>query len=340
MGTITQKDIAHRLGVTRVLVSRALAGHDSVAERTQQLVRETALEMGYTQNSNFGARAMAMRRNGQVMRYGAIACVLGSPAERTQLSYWAQLQQGIEEAAQEAGYRVVLVNDERDCEATDGLIVHGGARGEASVPVVSLMEVGPETPGVVADNFGGARDLTEQLLQLGHTRIGCLMNTTGSTSVQARVRGWKAALRRAGVALEKEWLREMSLDGGYFLERGRANLEAWLADGFRELGLTALLVQNDRAAIGAMQALQEAGVGVPEDISIAGFDGTGEGDYCRPSLTTVEVPLRRAGREGVELLLQLINGQSAATRTLPCRVVLRESTAKPYVAGKPRKSAE
>ena len=331
MSIITQKDIAARLGVTRVLVSRALTGHESVAERTQFLIRETAREMGYHASSNADARALAARRNGRVPRHGVLACLLGSPEERQLLPYWMQLQQGIEEAAHQAGYRLVLGGDATDWENADGVIAHGAVVINASsqIPVVTLMEAGDAAPGVTVDNFTGAQELTAHLLGMGHTRIACLMNTTGSTAVKDRVRGWKCALRRAGIAPEAAWLRELSLFGGDFLGRGRLNMENWLSDNWNALGCTALLVQNDRAAVGAMQMLQAAGLNVPRDVSLAGFDGTGEGDFCTPRLATVEVPLRRVGQTAVELLLRLINGEKVSSRILPTRLCVRESIGPP-----------
>ena len=335
MATVTQKEIAEKLGVTRVLVSRALAGHASVAERTQLLVQETARELGYHDGSNAGARALAARRNGRQVRHGVLACALGQPELRQHLPYWAQLQQGVEEAAQHAGYRVVLVSGARDCEGSDGLIQHGQFAAENfTIPVVNLMEKNPLTSSVTPDNVKGARLATEHLLQLGHTRIACLMDTNSGLAIFDRVRSWRRSLKRAGVAFEENWFRELSLDGGDFLERGRWNMEAWLREDWKKLGCTALLAQNDRTAIGAMQALQAAKIRVPHDVSIIGFDGTGEGEFSTPRLSTIQVPLREIGRASVEILLRRIESsiedsesQSAIThRVLPVRLLAGESS--------------
>jgi DNA-binding LacI/PurR family transcriptional regulator len=331
--TVTQKDIAEKLGVTRVLVSRALAGHSSVAERTQVLVRETARQMGYHDGSNAGARALAARRNGRLMRYGVIACSFGAPGDREQLPYWALLQQGVEEAAREADYRVVLSGDAAQWDGADGIISHGPMRSEHSLPGVTLMDSGSKleesTLSVTADDFRGARDLVAHLLSLGHKRIACLMDVAGGHTVSERVRGWKYELKRAGISADKTWLRQLTLEGGEFLERGRCNMRSWLQDDWKKLGCTALIVQNDRAAIGAMQELQAAGIAVPQQVSVAGFDGAGENRLCTPQLTTVEFPLRQAGQRAVELLLQRIENRDARSEVLSTTLLVGDSTGLP-----------
>lgn len=327
MATVTQKEIAEKLGVTRVLVSRALSGHASVAERTQLLVQQTAREMGYHEGSNAGARALAARRNGREVRHGVLACALGQAEMRQHLPYWAQLQQGIEEAAQRAGYRIVLASGASDWEAADGLITHDAFLDEAlTFPVVNLMEKHVGISYVTVNNKLGGRLATRHLLALGHRRIACLMDAGSSHTVTERVAGWRASLTAAGIKVEERWIRKLSLEGGEFLGRGRVNMEAWLHEGWSTLGCTALLVQNDRTAIGVLQALQAAKIRVPHQVSVVGFDGTGEGEFCSPRLTTIQVPLREVGRVAVELLLRQIEGGEAAHRVLPVRLVESESS--------------
>lgn len=327
MAIITQKDIAEKLGVTRVLVSRALAGHESVAERTQELVRQTAREMGYHEGSNAGARALAARRNGRAVRHGVIACSLGQADMRQHLPYWAQLQQGVEEAAQRAGYRIVLASCPNDWEAADGLITHNTfLEEEFSIPVVNLMEKHGSHSFVTVDNKMGGCLATEHLLALGHSRIACLMDAETSPAVAERVVGWRATLKKAGFSIEKNWNRRLSLEGGDFLERGRVNMAAWVREDWCSLACTAILAQNDRTAIGVMQALQAAGIRVPEQVSVVGFDGTGEGEFCSPPLTTVQVPLRQVGRVGVEVLLRQIEGGEPTHHVLPVRILDRASS--------------
>jgi LacI family transcriptional regulator len=327
--SVTQKEIAEKLGVTRVLVSRALAGHPSVAGRTQLLVRETARQMGYHDGSNVAARALAARRNGREMRYGVLACAFGSPGDRDKLPYWSLLQQGIEEGAAQAGYRVVLTSDSELWEGTDGLISHGWQASTSALPQVAVMDADKSTLSVSTDDFRSTRQLTAYLLELGHRRIACLMDPASGRVVTERIRGWKFELRRAGITPEKTWQRQLTLEGGDFLGRGRCNMRAWLNDNWKALNCTALIVQNDHAAIGAMQELQLAGIRVPQQISVAGFDGAGEHLLSTPLLTTVEVPLRRIGQRAVELLLRVIDGEQAESEVLSARLVKGESTAAP-----------
>jgi DNA-binding LacI/PurR family transcriptional regulator len=218
-------------------------------------------------------------------------------------------------------------------EKIDGLIMTGAGNAHEllpGLPCVSLMRPMPGVTSVVADNFGGARAATEHLLALGHTRIGCLLFTDDVLS-QQKLCGYQAALRQAGIAFEPRWLRSLTEPGEKafdFMRYGAQRMTAWLEEDWRELGLTALLCENDQTAISAINVLREAGLRVPEDVSVVGFDGTEVSEYSHPALTTVEVPLFEIGRRGLEELMRQIEEEKMAAReiVLLAQLKVRAST--------------
>jgi len=259
--------------------------------------------------------------------------------------YWRELFAGIQKAAQSVGVHVILTNGDLagSADIMDGLLIHS-ANPESilstlplHLPMVSVMVPASEIPSVIADDFGGGLAATQMLLQLGHRRIGVL----GFMQVRVlrqRLLGWSEALHAAGISPPDSWQWRVefigsSSDHEVIAER---NMKRWLEHGFRETGCTAILAENDHMALGCIRALQEAGVRVPEDISVVGFDGTETA--VRGGLTTVEVPLATIGERGAELLLKCINepqarSASAERVVLPVKVTTRGSTAPPPEMG-------
>lgn len=239
---------------------------------------------------------------------------------------------------------------------------------QIGMPAVALMHPAHFLPGVVAGDRAAAKALTEHLLGLGHRRIAYLtmgyaphsvvsssvvsnpVISGGTPSLRAtrpgsgpapdnvlsslRGEGYVAALRQAGIKPDPLWVRELmpphrSLQP--FDELGHAEMGRWLREDWQALGCTALLTQNDEAAIGAIRALGEAGLSVPDDVSVVGFDGTRIGEYCTPRLTSVQVPFQEIAALGMELLLRQITEQEVApgTTELPAPLIVRDSTAPP-----------
>lgn len=196
-------------------------------------------------------------------------------------------------------------------------------------PCVSLLNLhSKDVSSVVADVTTGAREATEYLLKLGHERIAYLHN---SNDVSKRnLTGYRQAMQAARKS-NPEWVRSFRGPEVQFYEAGVEAMESWLRDGFWKLGCTAIVAHNDGVAAGAIDALIEAGISVPADVSIVGFDGADVCRYTRPRLTTVELPLRQIGQRGAELLLdQIEHGVGEIQHiTLPTRLRVRESTAPP-----------
>jgi DNA-binding LacI/PurR family transcriptional regulator len=253
--------------------------------------------------------------------------------------YWAHLQGGVREAAARAGLQVLLLDPQnsRGWEKADGVLVcdwndpRVPRKLVPGMPVVSLMTPVPGLASAYADDEGGARQATELLIELGHRRIGYLHAYADHAVVQQRLQGYRAALSAAGIQPQQKWARCMRgryHAGQRFTTEARKNMLLWLRDGWQKLGCTALLCHNDEAATGVIDALHEAGIKVPEDVSIIGFDSTEYCDLVKPMLTSVHVPLREIGAAGVELLLQQITQENVCDlhKVLSTQVRERETT--------------
>lgn len=245
---------------------------------------------------------------------------------------------GIRRAAERREQEIVVLHSASSAglERVDGVIGESKSpewyrQLPVAVPFIAVNAARPDLCCVEFDHRDGALQATRHLVGLGHRRIGHLLYLDAEVvSERLRSEGYRAGLREAGIDPLPVWERQLR-DYGDFVVRGRRNMTEWLADGFVKTGITALLVQNDRAAIGAMQALHQAGLRVPQDISIVGFDGTDECELSTPRLTSVRAPLEAAGESAVEGLLRQITEGVGAPQTvvLPVELELRDSTAPP-----------
>jgi len=185
---------------------------------------------------------------------------------------------------------------------------------------------------VTVDDNAGIGDSVWHLLELGHRRIGYLtsgFNPSLDSVSRLRLAAYREALEQAGILVDARWMRRLDNFGQYmnFVDLGRMNMELWLKDNWRDLGCTALLAQNDETAIGVIQALEDAGIKVPGEVSVVGFDGIEMGLCVRPSLTTVEVPLPRVGATAAAMIMD--PEQQAGSVVLPVNFIPRASTAAP-----------
>lgn len=337
---ITQQQIADRMGISRMSVMRAFQGHPKVSVEKRRQILETASEMGYHAGSNRDARSLVARRYGQrlqrrVLGYGGL-----EDKNRKLFPYTAQILAGVSEVVGSNDVELLLLHRVQSggLEKVDGVLIHNEAAGEIEkyrelgIPMVSLMSCRAGISGVTVDDYNGARAATEHLISLGHHRIGYLLDLhiKEEHSVQ-RQQGYLAALRAAGIAPDPCWIGDLHIDNAQFLQRGRDSMREWMARDWSTLGCTALLVQNDRAAMGAMNVLQEAGIRIPEQLSVVGCDSTDECEIVRPHLTSIHLPLREVGALGAQMLLRHIDEAATAPehRILPVGLDIRASTAPP-----------
>lgn len=270
--------------------------------------------------------------------------------ENSRDPYYLRLFSGVRQALARVGREVLVVNERSviKWEKVDGVLICNGnsnnrCRLPVGMPCVSMLYLMNDLSCVIADDHAGATAAVEHLLQLGHRRIGMLV--AGDSLASRRIAGYRSALRKAGIEPDPRWVRRLETPSStsvptFFQDAGFMSTNNWLADNWCELGCTALMAQNDEAAIGAIRALEAAGHKVPQDISVVGFDGTEISKYFSPRLTTVEVPLQEVGELAAELLLEQISQPLAEkevaggqiVKVLPMQLWVSESTG-PVVNG-------
>jgi LacI family transcriptional regulator, galactose operon repressor len=177
-------------------------------------------------------------------------------------------------------------------------------------------------PSVVADNYRGGYIATEHLLSLGHRRIGCIARPVRLSHSRERVQGYQAALKDAGIASDERLVAA----GGYRLENGYEAMQSLLS---LDDPPTAVFTYNDIMAIGAIRALRERGVNVPQDFSVVGYDDIPDAAFTCPALTTVRQAKYDMGAKGIEILLKIMDGEVVDPQTeerVDVELVVREST--------------
>ncbi|WP_323148417.1 LacI family DNA-binding transcriptional regulator [Pseudomonas oryzihabitans] len=305
--------VAELAGVSVATVSRTLKNPDVVAPATRERVQAAVAAANYRPNGM--AVQFRSRRTGNLV---VLVPLIAN-------SFFARVIAGIQQAAQAAGYRVLLCDtagDERRereyaelvyARQADGVIqlrAFDPFAGQGDIPpVVNACEVLAEHtwPKVRLDNRAAARCLTEHLLALGHRRIALIKGPEDSPLTLERLAGYQEALTQAGIALDPGLLHE----GDFTLAAGAAAARALLALPERP---TALFCCSDEMAIGALQVLRRSGLRVPEDISLAGFDDIAFAAYTEPPLTTIAQPAEAFGQRAVAMLLEVLNGGTPAAR--------------------------
>lgn len=264
--------------------------------------------------------------------------------------YYTRLLHGIQEVAQQEEVEILTLHKSSvvNWEKMDGvLLVWAKPKLPPAMPAVSLLSSLPGIPSIVTDDYEGTKAATRHLISLGHRHIGYLALglITPDHSGGQRLQGYKDALAEAGITVEPNWLRSL-LDPWEqmrdFTVLGYEKMKEWMYRGdWEKSGCTALLTQNDEAAIGAVTAMLEDGMKVPGEVSVVGFDGIDTPVLGIPRLTTMEVPLREIGAAGVRLLLRRIGENSldtslcqdgAPVEMIPTRLRIGESTAPPSAA--------
>ncbi|MBX6323107.1 MAG: LacI family DNA-binding transcriptional regulator [Rhodospirillaceae bacterium] len=334
----TIREIAREAGVSTATVSRVANRPEQVSRRTREQVLAVIERHHYVLDGI--AVGLASRRSG----------LLGLVIPTITNSIYAASTQAVQKAAQAAGYTVLLAVSEFSAaqearqilklieRRVEGLILTGTQRDREiyeklernHVPYVVTWKLARRSgmPAVSFDNRRAAATATEHLIRLGHRRIALIV---GRTDVNDRARdrreGFEATLRRHGLTPDPTLIHERDFE----FEDGRAAMHALLA-GPRPP--TAVFCANDIQAIGALYECQSAGLNVPRDISIVGFDDLPVAQYTTPQLTTIRVPASDMGRLATETLIRVIReGKRPRTRELPIELVVRGSTAPPRRGG-------
>lgn len=200
-------------------------------------------------------------------------------------------------------------------------------------------QVAEDVSFVDGDNIGGARAAVEHLIALGHRRIACVTGAAGMVSTRHRLEGYRQAMRDADLPVDERWI----VDGESTKSGGRRAMERLLAIGLGrdEAAPTAVFAGNDLMAIGALRTAREAGLRVPQDVSIVGFDGISMSEVVEPALTTVQQPIYELGRQLADVILTLLAEErrdevQVLRHIVPCELVVRGSTAPPKSTAPPQ----
>ncbi|GGM22251.1 LacI family DNA-binding transcriptional regulator [Deinococcus aerophilus] len=328
----TLADVAALAGVSQQTVSRVVNNKGPVAARTRLRVGEAIGQLNYVPNRL--AQGLASRRTHSI----------GFATNDIALHAPSQLTSGIERAAREAGYSLVVsivpryglgnvtqtVRTLKERQV-DGVLINASLgqadaaevrRRFADVPCV-FMDVPPGTAvdAALLDQREGAVLAARHLLDLGHTHVACIHGPQDAVAEHSRLQGWRDVVETRGLTLVAEHEGNWSPSSGY------AATVALLASG---VAFTALLVGNDQMAVGALRALWERGLRVPDDVSVIGYDDTAESALLIPPLTTVRQDFPALGQRAFEHLKLLLDGSSPPPLTLTQpELVLRSSTAAP-----------
>ncbi|MBE3583516.1 MAG: LacI family DNA-binding transcriptional regulator [Limnochordaceae bacterium] len=338
---VTIKDVARELGVAHSTVSRAIHNDPRISAETRSRVLAMAEKMGYRPNA--AARGLVCRR------MQAIGLVIPAVAD----SFFGQITDGVDRVTYDAGFSLSLyvthgeLRRELDVlsrlseRRVDGLILMVRrlprklllSLAEQPIPIVFVepQVVGLGFDCVRVDNRDGERQAVRHLLELGHRRIAFISGPKDSRESRERLAGYREALLTAGVTPDPQ----LVLPGEYTEAAGAAAAQRVL-EMPAEQRPTALVAFNDRIAIGAMSALQQAGLEIPRDMSLVGYDDILPATYVRPQLTTVHQPIEEMGAAAARLLIDRLsrrrgpranrNGQEVLLRAA---LVQRQSTAPP-----------
>ncbi len=330
-GYASLKDVAGRAGVSFQTASKVLNGGGSGAPATLERIRRAAEEVGYVPNAL--ARGLVTKGTKTL---GIITAdpsdhvlgrfVVGAEAEARQRG-WVPMLINVDHAGSDVGRYVELLSERR----VDGILMAApqaegdpvlGERLCGRLPVVSLHRIeGVRVPLVGSDHVETGLLAVRHLLLHGHRLIGVVTGLAARQVTNSRLAGHRRALTEADVAADPELVEEgdWTVAGGYLSTMRLLQ---------RAPGVSALFVHNDYMAMGALRALYERGLRVPDDVAVVGCDDAPLAAYAVPSLTTVRVPFEETGRVAIAQLLRLIAGEAvmeSGPTLLPVELVARAS---------------
>jgi len=332
---VTSQDVADLAGVSRTTVSFVLNDVKgmNISSETRQKVLEAAESLSYIPDAS--AQALASRRT------KAIGLVMTrSPHHIATDAFLPQIIGGLMDVVKERKLRLLIESVEVEhqdraylelarAKHIDGMILltpridDAGLKklAQVDIPTVLMGELaGTNLYSVDVDNRLAAQNAVEYLIKLGHTKIACITNAPQNfTSGFDRMLGYKDALLSAGISFDDRLIRY----GDFDPQSGYKQMKSLLSDRL----FTAVFVASDNVAIGAKAALREAGLRVPEDISMIGFDDIPWAQYSDPPLTTIRLPAQQLARTACVVLMDLLQGIEPSTRQqiLDTELVIRKS---------------
>ena len=329
----TIQDVVKLSGVSVATVSRVIHNSPNVLPATREKVLAAIRELDYHPN-----------RLAQQFRTQRTKCVLVL-LPRLGDSFYSEILKGIEEVASAAGYHIFIANTGNNPEMAkfyyealiqkqnDGIIDFSAClpreymeeiAGQNPVVVACRYLSNSNVPNVTIDNLAASREMTEYMLNLGHRRIAYIGGNTELALYRSRLYGYRQALEERGIPAEETiiYTADPDIQGGY-----DAAMQL-LRSGEK---FTAIVTSGDTLAVGAIKALQERKLQVPEEIAVCGFDDIEISSLLSPTLTTIRQPRGLIGRHAMEKLLGFISGKDenlSEQIVLPYELVIRASSGK------------
>jgi LacI family transcriptional regulator len=323
-------DIAKKSGVSLSTVSRVLGNKTPVSQEKYEAVMRAIADLNYTPNIH--AQNLAQGHSNTI---GVLIPTSSSP-------FYGEILLGIDDSLKDTPYhalitstRIQSVTEEKevlellDNRRVDALIILGG-----NLPATQLREIAQRLPlliigrlvsgleknCLVVDNYQGAYQATQYLIEMGHTRIAHITGALSMEDALQRKQGYRQALIDAGIGVDERLI----IEGDYREQAGLLGVEGLL---MRGVPFTSIFLANDQMAWGACLALHRRGIRIPQDISLVGFDDVPTSAYAIPPLTTVHVPITEMGKVAAQIILGRLSEKQVALPTFPIKLVVRESVA-------------
>ncbi len=322
-------DVAKRAKVSPATVSRVLRQPELVSKETKEKVMQVIEEMNYKPHM-----IASQFRTKETKIILVVVPDITSP-------FFSEVLRGIEHTAVQNGYQVILGDTENDIERekeyidllykkqADGALLLTARMDKASLeqlssqfPVVLACEYvdGLSIPTVSIDNISSARKVTEHLIKLGHTKIAHITGPMNSILSRDRLRGFQQAMMHHDLKVDPSFIQE----GDYGIDSGYDQMVKLLS---LEDKPEAVFVFNDEMALGAVKAVQDHGLSIPEDMAVVGFDNLKIASVFSPQITTIDQPKYKIGQKATNLLLTLMKGGSVEKKkfVLKDELIVRES---------------
>lgn len=313
---VSMKDIAKKCGVSVATVSKALNNHSDIGQATKEKIEKMAKEMGYFPNSS--ARALKTNRT-----YNLGVLFVDEARNGLRQDYFSAMLDSFKVTAESKGYDITFINCNKEFNKMSYL-EHSKYRGvdgvviacvkfsdpqvqelvNSDVPVVTIDHEFDNRMAIVSDNEKGMTDLTSYIISKGHRDIAYIHGMNSSVT-RKRLQAFNSTMEKAGINVTKEYIKEGAYRDPKLAEKLTKEI----------LGLkkrpTCIIYPDDYAAIGGINAIKELGLSIPEDISVAGFDGIDIAKVLEPKITTLEQDTTTMGKEAAEKLIELIENPDA-----------------------------
>lgn len=337
--------VAKRAGVSTATVSRVMNGTANVSPETAQRVREAVEALNFYPDIN--ARALGSGRSGL---YGLIISDITNP-------YFPELVKAFEDIAVEHGQDVLIANTDYDPKRMETCVIRMLQRkvdgvaimtsemderlirtfSQRQIPTVFMDTTAKGASSVSVDYAGGITEAMQHLFGLGHREIAFISGPLTLRSARLRAQAFQKALRDHGLKVRPDWLQEAD----HRVEGGHQAMQRIFQSGFIP---SAVLGSNDLTAIGAMGAIHEAGLHIPGDISVVGFDDIELSAYTLPALTTLHVPRRELAATAFRGLYRgrdevVVRGARKKEQVIQPRLLIRRSTGQAPQRGTAGRSA-